>query len=716
VQGNKLFCATENSVFSITENELERYTKINGLSEVLVASIAWDDFTNSLIVGYKNGNIDIITNNIIANIDAIATSNIVASKTIHSIFCKNGLAYINTNFGIVLLNIAKKEIKDTWLVGTNNSFANCYSLAICNDTFYIATQQGTKKAASNSNLNNSNNWYFLNVNNSPSLYCIANNNSVFYTQNDSVFSYKNGITSFVYTSFGYTIQSITINNNQLIICQTGNNVASKVVQLNITNNVIVKTLLAKNSIDYPKNAILVDADIWVADLYNGLSKNGIEMYVPNGPIGGATGQMIVANETLFVAAGGVNNNWNYQYNRNGIYKYKNNFWQYDGYYNQAILDSVLDFVALAYNNKNASLWAASYGGGLVSFDANNKISIFKKNNSTLQPAIGDSTSTRVSGLCFDDDNNLWIANYGASKCLSVLTNTNKFIAFEIPFLLSQNAVSFIEKGSNNLLWIISPNNGLICFDKGKNIEDTNDDKWKMFTQANGNLPSNKVLCIAKDNNESIFIGTDNGVAFINCSNQTFATSCQARLPIVKNGSFIGNLLKGETINTIAVDGANRKWIGTQNGAFLVAPDGDEILETYTTSNSTLLGNDVYKIAINPTNGEIFFATNLGICSLLGTATQPKLTNENSKILVFPNPVPPNFNGTIAIRGLEENSIVKITDVNGNIVHQTKSLGGQAIWNGLSLKNTKVAAGIYLIFIKNLFLNSEAMVGKIAILQ
>ena len=162
--------------------------------------------------------------------------------------------------------------------------------------------------------------------------------------------------------------------------------------------------------------------------------------------------------------------------------------------------------------------------------------------------------------------------------------------------------------------------------------------------------------------------------------------------------FAGYLFQDEEVHTIAVDGANRKWVGTKNGVWLISAEGDKIIYRFTVDNSPLLSNDVKRIAIDPQNGEVFIATANGICSFRSTATEGGETNSN--VLVFPNPVPPNYNGTIAIKGLVDNALVKITELNGRLVYQTRALGGQAIWDGKNYKGEKIDSGVYLVIVRN----------------
>jgi hypothetical protein len=282
----------------------------------------------------------------------------------------------------------------------------------------------------------------------------------------------------------------------------------------------------------------------------------------------------------------------------------------------------------------------------------------------------------------------------------VLKADGNWKSFTPPFTLTENAMAQIIVDDNNYKWIVSPlGNGLICFDDNGTIDNTGDDRWKRYSSGsgNGNLPGSEIMSIARDKNGYIWVGTDDGIGVIECPELSFAANgCDATWPIVPNGNFAGYLFKGQEVRSIAVDGADRKWVATRNGVFLVNPTGEKLVYRFTEDNSPLLSRDVKKIAIDGKTGEAFFATSKGICSFRSTATEGGEKNEN--VLVFPNPVPPGYSGTIAIRGLAENSIVKITELNGRLVYQTRALGGQAIWDGKNYNGQLISSGAYLVLV------------------
>lgn len=723
LKGNQLYCASNNAVFSISQDgNLNRYSKMNGLNDLDISSIGWDQETQQLVIAYSNSNLDVLKGSIVNNIGDIKRSTIAGNKRIASIFCRNGFAYLSTGLGIVLADLRKFEIKDTWFLGKNGAQVSVSSFTADATDFYAASEEGLKKAAiADPNLSNSNNWRLLTGANGLSTGAVQQvlnlNNKILVLKNDSLFLQNNGLFNFFYTDKDWPISNITVSGTSLAICQRKSSGASRVLLLNETGN-IVQNLSKPGIISFPKNAIQDGSVIWIADLFGGLSKfenNAYEQYIPNGPLGVATGDLVFQSEHLFAAAGSVNDAWNYQYNRNGVYDYQLDNWDFKGYFNQPVLDSVLDFISLAIDPRDGAVWAGSYGGGLVRFKEK-QTTIYKQKNSSIQPALGDPNSYRVSGLAFDQAGNLWVANYGAAKNIQVRKNDSSWTSIRAPFSLIENALSQVLVDQDQQVWFISPKgNGILCYSPGNSIDATNDDRWKNYLagSGNGNLPSNNVRCMALDKNGFIWVGTDKGIGIIQCSSNVFGTGCEALLPVVQQDRFAGLLFQDEDVQTIAIDGANRKWVGTKNGLWLLSPEGDKIIYRFTQDNSPLLGNDVKKLAINPISGEIFIATTNGICSFRSTATEGANTQEN--VLVFPNPVPAGYNGTIAIRGLSNNALVKITELNGQLVYQTRALGGQAIWDGKQYTGNKAASGVYLVIVRD-DSGKEKLVTKIVLLS
>ncbi|MBL0883345.1 MAG: hypothetical protein IBJ16_08395 [Chitinophagaceae bacterium] len=708
VKGSQLYCATNKALFSIDDNnELTRYSKVTGLNDIGIRCIGWDAGTNQLVIAYNNSNLDLLKGSIVHNIRDITNSTIAGDKSIQQIFCHNGLAYLASGLGIIVTDLNRREIRDTWIIGNNGNQVKVNGFTLHNNFFYAATEEGLKTASTTvNNPANFSNWTLVSgTNQLPSgsikNVIVANNNAII-QKGDSLFIQNGTNWQLLYHDSNWPIVSITAANNQLTVCQRTSSGAARVLLLN-TNGSIARTIGASGIISFPLSAIVDNGQIWVADRFGGLSRtnNATDRFIPNGPPGVAIGELASDGTSTIATAGSVNDAWNYLFNRDGFYLLRNNAWSSRSFFNTPILDSVLDFITVTIDPRDQAIWAGSYGGGLVRF-ANDQFTIFKPFNSSLRPAIGDPGSTRVSGLVFDSKQQLWVANYGAPQNLSVRKRDNNWRSFSIPFTHSENAIAQLITDDLDQVWAISPKgNGLFCFNPGTDIDNLADDRWKYYRHGsgNGNLPSSNVFSIVKDRDGAIWVGTDRGIGIIRCPELTFsAAGCEAIQPIVQQDRFAGLLFRDEVVQCMTVDGANRKWVGTRNGLWLLSSNGEKVVYRFTAENSPLLSNDVRKLTINPITGELFIATSEGLCSFRSTATSPVETQ--SKVLVFPNPVPPGFNGTIAIRGLVDKSLVKITELNGRLVYQTRSLGGQAVWDGRNYLGAKVASGVYLVLVRD----------------
>ncbi len=706
---DKIYCATPYSLFTVDtkDNSIERLSRITGLSETGISAILYDDVNSKLFIAYSNSNIDIIYRNDIYNVPDIKRENIIGDKNIYNIYPLGKNYYLSTGLGVIVIDGDRYEVKDSWFIGNSGNQVKVNGFTSDGTFFYAATEEGLKKAAMNTaNLANYTNWQLVSGSNGLSSGAVKNvmmlQNKVVLQKNDSLLALNGNTWNFFYAD-GWPIVSSNSTGNKIQLCQRFPNGNSKVTVLN-PDGTVARTLAQPTVISFPRKAILFQNDPWVADQFGGLSHfstSSFEQYKPNSPEATASGEMTVHDNVFYATAGEVNDAWNYQYNGNGIYIFKEGEWTNINRFHFQQLDTLLDFITVAIDPRDETVWSGSYGGGLLHIKTDQSFEIFKQ-NSPIGAAIGDPASYRIAGLAFDKGNNLWISNFGAPQPLLVRKNDGTWKNFSAPFSLTQNAMAQIIVDDNNLKWIVSPTgNGLICFDHGSSIDNTNDDRWKLYGggTGNGNLPNNDVLCIAKDKSGFIWVGTTDGIGVIQCPQDAFSSSgCEAILPVVPQGSFAGYLFKGAEVRSIAVDGADRKWVATKEGVFLISADGEKVIYQFTEDNSPLLSSDVKKIAIDGKTGEVYFATFKGICSFRSTATEGGETNSN--VLVFPNPVPPGYTGTIGIRGLVNNAIVKITELDGRLVYQTRALGGQAVWDGKDYKGRKIASGIYLVLVSD----------------
>ena len=259
--------------------------------------------------------------------------------------------------------------------------------------------------------------------------------------------------------------------------------------------------------------------------------------------------------------------------------------------------------------------------------------------------------------------------------------------------------------------------GIFVYNDNETVLNPSDDQYKILNTniGNGGLPTTSIKCIAKDLNGEIWVGSEMGISVFYSPELVFSNyNFDSQQILIQDGDYGQYLLSSEIVTCISIDGGNRKWVGTKNsGIYLLSEDGLEELLHFTEENSPLFSNHIIDIAINPSSGEIFIATENGVLSYKGNATKGALSQNEIKI--FPNPVRENYTGLIGIDGLIANANIKITDVSGNLVFEGVSAGGRGVWNGLNKNGEKVGTGVYIVFTSDL-LGEEKAVGKILFIK
>ena len=252
------------------------------------------------------------------------------------------------------------------------------------------------------------------------------------------------------------------------------------------------------------------------------------------------------------------------------------------------------------------------------------------------------------------------------------------------------------------------------FNYGANVDDTTNDQFAFLQSGTGagGLPSDNVYAVAVDHTGNVWVGTDAGIGVFYCPGNVFNGGCDAtQIKVTLNG-YVGYLFGMQTVRALAVDAANRIWVGTTEGVWLISNDGQTTYLNFTTDNSPLPNNQITDISIDDATGEVFIGTLGGLVSYQGDAIGPSCTDCNSA-LVYPNPVKPDYNGPIAIKGLTDNAYVKITDVSGNLIFQGRANGTQMIWNGNGYNGNRAKSGVYLVF-SSTDAGKERRVAKILI--
>lgn len=734
---DRVYCSAYSSLFyfDTKDNSLQKITKSDGLSDLEINVIKFSDKHNTLIVGYNNGNIDLIVNNQIINVPDVKRSFIQGNKAINEVLIADNFAYLSTGFGIISLNLVKKEISETFTLGSGGTQLEVNETCIKNDSLFAATKEGILVGSLKDNLVDFQNWFKIKGLPPGNYNTIVNFNEEIVTnfrmvggwQKDTIYSYYNGSWKHQVVGNEYNhdnLQDLNVSdNNELMIAYDFGGLI-----VNSNYQTISKIWTYGDDLEAPvTREIIKDNNVyWIADYKSSLIKRKSEFdsdqYAPEGPTFSNSWKMDYSSGHLWVATGTLTNNMKYSFLNKGIAEFSDEKWK--SYYGNSAFDSLRDIHAIAINPSNPKhIFAASYGGGVLEFKDGQRVKIHDETNSKIQ-SISLFPFKAIGELAFDDKNKLWIANggltgYSTSKPLVMYDLAEKnWYAYSLNNLLSSSSLLLnlmVDKNGNK--WMSGYLKGLIVFNENGTYENTDDDQLKLLTVAEngGNLPSNEVNAIAEDQDGKIWIGTSTGLAVFNAPQNVFtAGGINAEKIIIEENGEARYLLSDEVINAIAVDAGNRKWIGTAgSGVFLMSADMQTEIHHFTTLNSPLLSDVIFDIVINDQSGEVFISTDKGLVGFMGSATDSN--DYDGPIYSYPNPVPPHYNGIIGIKGVVNNAEVKITDISGNLVYETFANGGTVTWDGKKLDGKKVQSGVYLVLVSNSD-GSETQITKIAFLN
>ncbi len=706
---DKIFAGRSNLyAYSLSDHDYTVYSKVNGLSDVNILFIRYDATSDNLLIVYDNGNIDLMQQNTFVNMPDIKNLNITGSKRINSVYFKNKLMYLCTDFGIVVLNPLKREIKESYVLQQSSEILKINALTTFNGQFYAATSKGIYRAdENNAALQNFANWTAISTSSMESIF--THQGTVFCASTDTVFTLSGTTLTPVYVALA-PIQTIREGGTDIYVCERNEN--RRAIMILNQNGLVSDSVFNINPNDVVETA---PNEIWEADEWEGLiklsSRKDKSPYNPNGLFSKSFYKLSVFNDDIYVSAG-AELGYIAAFNSGGISKYSNGTWSwFNRYVGTPGMDTVIDIVDVAVDKKTKNIYAASYGGGLLEIHPDNTTTTYK-NNGFIQGQIGNTSANIIFNLAFDKENNLWMSNYSAPDQMVVKKADGGWQKFSFPYNVGEKSAGQIVIDDADQKWMVAPRGiGVYVLNDNNTIDNKNDDEIRLLTTGagNGNLPNNNVNTIAKDRNGKIWIGTSDGIGIINCPESiTGSGGCDAELKIVKYDLNAGLLFQRESVNAIAVDGANNKWIGTNNGVWLISDDAEKIIHRFDKDNSPLPSNDVRSIVIQPNSGEVFMATNEGMVSYRSEATEPK--EDNSSMSIFPNPVPSNYEGNIAIKDLVENADVRIADVAGQLVYRTKAQGGQAVWNGKNYLGERPRTGVYFVFVTNAD-GSVTKVGK-----
>lgn len=713
--GDWIFAASQSGLFQYhkTEGDIVRLSKVSGLSDIGFSSIAWSNDNATLIIAYTNTNIDLIQDGQIINVPDIKDKSILGLKTINDIHVDGDYAYLACGFAIVVLDIVKHEIKDTYYIGTDGSSVNVHDVTTSGNKIFASTENGVYHASLNSaNLANFENWtIYTDIPTGEYSHCTWFNERLYVSWSrpnalDSIYWMQNGQWFPFDVLAEQEIKALESTENRLIVTAGGS--ASEYD----ANHERYRLAFNYDGVFGAPSYATIDDDMvmWISDRISGLVRHPLNLSFQiisvNGPSASSSTGISIWDGRCYVASGSLTPLWGSGYNSNGLYTYKENEWRNirpASHEETSTVGDVIRVLVDPFDSKR--VYATAWNYGVLEYYDDQFVAWYDTTNSPLEDVADAPGYIKVSGMEIDRSNGtLWVAGAGTTHLLYAKDQSGSWFKYSIPGI-GNITLGDIAIDNSGQKWVVAPRGvGLIVYNDGGTLSNTNDDQSRKLTQSygNGNLASNTVYSIASDFDGEIWVGTDNGISVFYSPESVFSGgNFDSQQILVEQDGYVQYLLENESVTAIAVDGANRKWIGTASaGVFLMSDDGTEEILHFTKDNSPLFSNQITALGIDHLSGEVFIGTDKGMISYKGTATWGVTEIEKEDVYAYPNPVEPGYDGPIAIKGLVRDADVKIADASGRVVYTTTAYGGQAIWDGNNLSGERAQSGVYLVFATN----------------
>lgn len=700
----KIYAAAENAYFKrdLATGELSTTSTVEGLSGETISQIYHSETLKKTLIGHNNGLLIVVNDvdgTMLNVVDILNKPSVPPNKKrINHFMEKDGKVYIATDFGISVYDLNLLAFGDTYFIGPGGSNIEILQTEIYNGFIYaVASGYGLLKAdVNNPNLIDFNQWTMVSPGSWGSVEATASELTAvslggallkfvgnvpalvaFYTQIPIDTRYSDGHLVVTTQDFVY------IYNEQLVEVLRVNNVPglqTKFTCATIIGNKIYIGTQAKGVI----TTTLGNPTVF-------------ENITPNGPDKNRMFAIQSGSNSLWAVYGDYTKDYDpYPLDSFPINKYDTDkTWKSTPYSDLFGAKSIARITINPNNEKQ--VYFSSYYSGLLKFENDIPNKIFNTTNSSLLNITTEPPfDIRVNGAAFDKNGNLWMTNSLVSKGLHVLKADGQWQGYSIPCLPSPVNYGRLAIDKNGTKWMATNSSGVVGFNESRN------NRCQIIKNGpeEGNLPDIDARVVAVDNKNKLWIGTRSGLRVLQ-NVDLFLTQDELTTNsiIILEDGLAQELLFQQFITDIVVDGANNKWIGTAGaGVFFISPDGQQTYNIFTKENSPLPSNIITDIDINGITGEVFIATESGLVSYKGVST--KGAEDLSNVVVYPNPVRPEFSGNVSLTGLMNKCNVKITDIEGNLVHEGVSEGGTMEWDTKVFGKNKVASGVYMIFISS----------------
>lgn len=660
--GSRVYALMERNLlcYDTEDQSVRTYNSLEDLSDVRITHLNVSTQAQRVILVYDNGNIDLLDKEDgVLNIDGLKNSSLTG-KEVNAVVVEGTTAYVLTGFGFLEVDMREGVIRNTYRLGKSLT-----GIRFEDDYVYVSTATGVLRCAKSATWSEASNWT---------------------------------------TSTDFTMEQVRY-------------VAP---EYNLAGGLYWRSDGLNGLRGYKRQS----------DGTYALAAGPIQ---PNSPVRDLFYRMYYEGDRLLVS-GGVNTPYPIYYPATAML-FEDDKWSY--------LDEQLpaqQYPHLRHYNTTHLVqdpadanhhFASPYRTGLYEYRDGKFVGLYNKNNSPLQDIIEKGVSlgdnyTSATALKFDAEGNLWMANQQTDTIIRILTpqgQWHKLYYDDIALTPTVYDYLFTSSGVNFLCSHRMTNRGFFGFTTNGTLNTTRDDNHLLrqtLTNSDGTSRTpDQFYCMTEDLDGQVWCGTNLGLYVIDNPTQFFEDDFRfTQIKIARNdGTGLADYLLADVpITCIAVDGANRKWIGTSgSGLFLVSADGQEQIHQFQAKNSPLLSDNIQCLAIHPTTGLVMIGTDMGLCGYMSDASQALEALDADNVTAYPNPVGPEYNGLVTIDGLTQDAEIKICSSTGQLIHRGISNGGRYTWNLRTQNGRRVGSGVYQV-IANTSNGKKAIVKRIVVIK
>ncbi len=705
--GTTIWAATSGGIFQFnpSDSSYQKFVNSDGLSTNDATAIFVDSLGN-IWIGQQSGNIDVYNpkKNIWRYITDITRSG-KTNRSINNFFQSGDKMYISTGFGAVVFSISKFEFSDTYTRFASLIEPIVTSVHVYQNRVFVATSLGIVTSKSGStNLIAPESWEILS--NNSTVNSLAEFNGGFYASSTiGLMQYQNNSWSVV-NGLATAVRIIAAFDTSLVFVE-----GSSVKSLNTSSAVSLLNSAIPSTVS--SGTTTKERKVFLGFISSGIGSwdqtTNWNFFLPNGPNSNSFPQIVVDENGMVWSASGRSGG-------SGFYSFNGSQWRNYTIENTPMVSSN-DCYAIELGPNN-SKWISTWGGGLVLVDRNNNVVRVFNQNVPGFVGVSENTNYIVPGKIASDRNgNVWVPIFRAADFSKTIWKMKPDSTWEsypgFPYGGDPAYMFGVVIDQNNTKWFTNtvptnfsrPSAPIAFFNESRAITGSQNN-WGVITVDDGASNLNTQSMIVDKEND-IWIATSTGITIITDINNPKHGVSKIYL----------NFIADQYINWITIDAQNNKWIATSSkGVFVVSPDGRQLLNQYTVENTNgkIADNNVMSLAFDKKKGIMYFGTDKGLSSIEVPAIETQATF--SSIDLSPNPIYLPNNQSVEIRGLVDESSIKILALNGKVISQFSAQGGgRAFWNCRDGEGRLVASGIYIIVAHNRA-GDQVATAKIAVIQ